>query len=117
MAWTYLLGLGLLLWGVCGAVIAVGRRLWSLNTALYVHLVAAPVAAFVVSVIHTLIDPEFGLVLRAAVLTGLVFTLDLLVVAPIFERSYDMFRSVIGTWIPFALIFIASLSAGVLSSH
>ncbi len=116
MAWTSLLGLGLLLWALCGGVMAVGRRLWTLTTALRVHLAAAPVAAFVVSAVHALIAPEFGIVLRAGVMTGLVFTLDLLVVAPIFERSYAMFRSPVGTWIPFVLIFAASLAGGILVS-
>jgi Na+-transporting NADH:ubiquinone oxidoreductase subunit NqrD len=116
MTWTSLIGLGLVLWGACGAVMSIGRRLWSLDTTLRVHLVAAPAAAFVVSAIHTRIDPAFGMVSRAAVLTALVFTLDLLVVAPLFERSYAMFRSLIGTWMPFALIFAASLAAGVLIS-
>jgi len=45
---------------------------------------------------------------------GYVVVTDGLVVAPMLERSYDMFRSLIGTWIPFALIFIASLSARIL---
>jgi hypothetical protein len=36
------------------------------------------------------------------------------VVAPIFERSYAMFRSLNGTWVPFASIFLASLAAGIL---
>jgi hypothetical protein len=44
---------------------AVGRRLWSLNTALYVHLVAAPATAFLVAFIHKLINPGFGPELRA----------------------------------------------------
>jgi hypothetical protein len=41
--------------------------------------------------------------------------LDALVVAPLFERSYAMFRSVIGTWLPFVVIFAASWAAGVLA--
>ena len=116
MAWAFLIGLGLGLWGACGSVMSIGRRLWGLDTALRVHLVAAPVVAFAVSAIHALIDPAFGNALRAVVLTGLVFTLDLLVVAPLFERSYAMFRSFIGTWMPFVLIFAASLAAGILVS-
>lgn len=114
MAWTSLIALGLLLWGACGTVMSIGRRLFSLDTTLRVHLVAAPAMAFLVSAIHTRIDPAFGAVSRAAVLTCLVVTLDLLVVAPFFERSFAMFRSLIGTWIPFALIFAASFAAGVL---
>ena len=91
----------------------IGRKLWSLDTALRVHLIAAPVLAFLVSAIHVWLALDFNPALRAALMTGLVILLDAVVVAPIFERSYDMFRSAIGTWIPFVLIFIASLAAGI----
>ncbi len=114
MAWVYLLGLGLVLWGACGAVMAIGRRIWSLDTTFHVHLAAAPVFAFLVSTVHKLLAAEFSSLLRAMVLTGLVVILDVVVVAPIFERSYAMFSSFIGTWIPFAAIFLASLAAGIL---
>ena len=115
MSWLYLFGLGLMLWGACGALIAVGRRLWTLNVALRVHLVAAPIISFVLSAIHRMLAPEFNLVLRAVALTGLVMVLDLVVVAPLLERNYAMFRSSIGTWFPFAAIFLASLAAGLLA--
>ena len=88
-------------------------KLWSLETALRVHLVGAPIFAFLVSAVHVWLAPDFNPALRAAFMTGLVIVLDAVVVAPIFERSYDMFRSAIATWIPFALIFIASLAAGM----
>ena len=39
---------------------------------------------------------------------------DALVVAPIFEGSYAMFASPLGTWIPFVLIFGATWATGVL---
>jgi len=41
-------------------------------------------------------------------MVGMVIGLDAGLVAPVFERSYEMFRSVLGTWIPFALIVVAS---------
>jgi hypothetical protein len=91
---------------------AVGRRLCGLRTALYVHVVAAPALAFLASAIHKLIAPGFDSLLRAAVVTGLVITLYTVVVAPIIERFYAMFRSLIGTWLPFAAIFLASWAAG-----
>jgi hypothetical protein len=34
------------------------------------------------------------------------------VVAPVFEKSYAMFASPLGTWIPFALIFAATYVTG-----
>ena len=115
MAWVYLFGLAVVLWVVCGTVMAVTRRLWGLDAALKVHLGVAPVAAFLVAATHVLVAPGFDLLLRATAITALVVVLDALIVAPIFEHSYAMFRSVIGTWAPFALIFLASLAAGLLS--
>ena len=116
MAWFYLFGLGLVLWGLCGAVIAIGRRMWPLDTTLRVHLAVTPFIAFLVSAVHKVLATDFNMVARAAVLTGIVIVLDAAVVAPFFERSYTMFRSVIGTWLPFAAIFVASVAAGILVS-
>ena len=113
MAWVYLIALAFVLWGACGGVIAVGRRLWSLDTTLRVHLVAAAIIAFLVAAAHRALAPEFDPLLRAAAITVIVMLLDAMVVAPLFERSYAMFRSVIGTWLPFAAIFLAAWAAGI----
>ena len=115
MAWAYLVGLALVLWGACGGVIAVGRRLWSLDTTLRIHLIAAPTIAFLVAAAHKGLAPGFDPLLRAAAITVIVMLLDALVVAPFFERSYAMFRSLVGTWLPFVAIFAASWAAGVLA--
>ena len=48
----------------------------------------------------------------AAAFLGVVVFLDLFLVAPVFEKNYAMFSSVLGTWIPFALIFGATYLAG-----
>ncbi len=113
MAWAYLVVLALVLWGACGGVIAVGRRLWSIDTTLRVHLVVAPVLAFLVVVAYKELAPGFDPLLRAAAITFIVMLLDALVVAPLFERSYAMFRSFVGTWLPFVAIFAACWAAGV----
>jgi hypothetical protein len=47
-------------------------------------------------------------------LTGLVVNLDLAIVAPLLERNSAMFCSLIGTWVPFAAIFLASWAAGIM---
>ena len=115
MAWVELVGLALSLWAACGAVIAVGRKLWSIDTTLRVHLLAALVLAFLAAALHRELAPAFDPLLRAAAITIIVMLLDALVVAPLFERSYAMFRSVIGTWLPFVAIFAACWAAGVLA--
>jgi hypothetical protein len=48
----------------------------------------------------------------AAAFLGVVVALDLFLVAPVFEKSYAMFSSVLGTWIPFALIFAVTYLMG-----
>ena len=116
VAWVSLLGLTLALWAACGAVMVLGRRLGSLDLALRVHLIAAPILAFIVSSVHARLAPDFDPLVRAVAMTALVIVLDAAVVAPLFERSYAMFRSLIGTWIPFAAIFVASWAAGAMIS-
>jgi hypothetical protein len=113
MAWAYLIGLTLVLWGACGGVVSVGRRLWTLQTSLRVHLAAAPLFAFLLAAVHKGLAPGFDPALRALVMTAAVVVLDAAVVAPLFERSYAMFRSFLGTWLPFAAIFLASWAAGI----
>ena len=80
-------GLALVLWGACGGVIAIGRKLWSIDTTLRVHLVAAPVLAFLVAAAHRELAPDFDPLLRAAAITIIVMLLDALVVAPLFETK------------------------------
>jgi hypothetical protein len=43
--------------------------------------------------------------------------MDVFVVALLIERSFQMFASLLGTWIPFALIFLSSWAAGSLLAH
>ena len=113
MAWVSLVALSLIVWAACGGTIAAGRRVWSMRTTLYVHLFAAAAFAFAAASAHALIAPGFNPVARAAAMTALIVALDALVVAPLFERSYAMFRSALGTWIPFVAIFLASWAAGI----
>ncbi len=44
---------------------------------------------------------------------SVVILLDFFVVATFIERSYAMFATPPGTWIPFALIFAATYLAGL----
>jgi hypothetical protein len=48
----------------------------------------------------------------AAGFVVVALALDLFLVAPVFERSFEMFGSVIGLWLPQALIFLAAWRAG-----
>ena len=105
-SWAWIALLAVSSFGGCAAQSsqwAVG--FWSLPTTWYVHLIAAPIFAFGSSALHQLAGPEFDPLLRAGVMTGIIITLDALVVAPLFERSFAMFQSVIGHVVAVTAIF------------
>ena len=99
-------------WAICGGTIALGRLLVPIPTVLIVHAIVAPIA-------FALLSPHFfrgyaGIppLRTSLVMVGIVIGLDGLVVAPFIEQSYAMFASPLGTWIPFASIWLASFLTG-----
>lgn len=106
--WTSVLLHGLVGWAICGATVGTGRQLLPMDVTLIIHAVVAPVAFGLLTWRHMRRFPDSSPWGVALGMTGLVVGLDAAVVAPLFEKSYEMFRSILGTWIPFALIFAAS---------
>lgn len=103
-----LLGFALVGWALCGATIGVGRQLLPMEQVLVVHAVAAPLIFGVLAYVHARHFAFLRPLPVAAVFVGVVILMDAGVVAPFLERSFAMFGSPLGTWIPFALIFLAS---------
>ena len=52
----------------------------------------------------------------AIAFTAIVVVLDAVVVAGLIQRDFGMFASVFGTWLPFALIFLATWATGAIMS-
>ena len=101
-------------WGICGAVIGIGRQVTSLDATLVAHAVAVPVVFGLVSANYFRRFGYTSPLATASIFLGIAVALDGLVVAPLFEHSYEMFSSVLGTWIPFGLIFAATYTTGSL---
>ena len=99
-------------WAICGATIVAGRQTMSMDATLVLHAVVAPLA-FGLLTWHHFIRYRTSSPLRTALaMLGVVVLLDAGVVAPLFERSYVMFRSFTGTWLPFGLIWASSYLVG-----
>jgi len=49
----------------------------------------------------------------AVIFTGFVIVVDFFVVALLINKSLAMFASLLGTWIPFALIFVSTYGTGL----
>lgn len=99
-------------WAICGATVAVGRQLVSMTATLWIHAVVAPVAFGLLASHHFRRFPASSVPMTALAMLGIVVGLDAFLVAPVFEKSYAMFASPLGTWVPFASIFAASYCAG-----
>ena len=79
--------------------------------ALAVHAAAAPIIAGALAYLHARCCAVTTPLVTGLVFVGVPAVLDAALIAPFVERSWDMFRSPIGTWIPFALMFLASWGA------
>lgn len=95
-------------WGYCGALVGIGRRFLSMDATLVVHAIGAPVGFALLTFLYQRKFALTGPLRTAAIFLGTVIALDLFLVAPVFEKSFAMFASPLGTWIPFALIFLAT---------
>ncbi len=111
--WIVLLVHPLIIWAVCGAIMGIGRAQTSLDNTLVIHAIAAPIVTAVISWVYF---TRFGYTppLRTALIfIGVVVAMDAFLVAPVFEKSFEMFTSLIGTWFPFGLIFLSTYLTGL----
>jgi hypothetical protein len=105
-------GFALVGWGLCGAIIAVGRSVTSMEITLIVHAIGAPMIFGVLSWLYFKNFAYTGPMQTAVIFTVFAMLMDLFVVATFIEKSYAMFASLLGTWIPFVLIFVSTYLVG-----
>ena len=106
--------LGLLGWALCGAIMFIGMSIMSIETTLIFHAIGAPVIFSVISLFYFK-KFRFTSPLRTAVLFLLIVILmDFFLVALVINRSMEMFQSLLGTWIPFGLIFLSTFLTGLI---
>lgn len=99
-------------WILCGATIGIGRSVTTMEATLIIHAIAAPIIFAVVATIYFKKYAFTSPLMTAVIFVGFVIAMDAGLVAPIFEKSYKMFQSLIGTWIPFVLIFTSTYLTG-----
>jgi hypothetical protein len=100
-------------WALCASTIGIGMATTSLQKALIIHAIGAPIYFAVVSLIY-FIKFNFTTPLKTAVIfVGLVMAVDFFIVALMINRSLEMFASLLGTWMPFALIFTSTYLTGL----
>ena len=102
------------IWFGCGLTVAVGRGVLGLDTTLWLHAIIAPTLAVFVSLVYFNRFHASPPLVVATFFVSFIIIMDATVVALVFEKSYAMFGSILGTWLPFLLIFVATYLTGIL---
>lgn len=113
--WVILLLHALVGWALCAATMGIGMAVTSIQTTLIIHVIGAPVFFWGVSQAYYTKFNFTSPLITALVFVGFVILVDFLVVALLINRSLEMFGSLLGTWIPFALIFLSTVMTGVVN--
>jgi hypothetical protein len=99
-------------WALCGAVIGLGFQFTSEQNALIIHALGAPIIFGLLSWNYFRRFAFTSPLQTACIFLGITVCLDLFLVAMIIQKSYAMFGSILGTWIPFLLIFLSTFVVG-----
>jgi hypothetical protein len=100
-------------WVLCAATMGIGMATMTLESTLIVHAIGAPIFFAVVSLIFFRKFNYTTPLQTAMIFVGFVIAVDFLVVALLINRSLEIFVSLLGTWIPFGLIFTSTYLTGV----
>lgn len=92
---------------------SVGMKVTTLQAALILHALAAPVIFTSLSLVYFHRVGSWSPLRTAAAYLSVVVVMDVIVVALLIERSFEMFESILGTWLPFFLIFISTWWTGL----
>ncbi len=97
----------------CWGLMIGGQAVTTLDNALIIHAIGAPIVFALVSVVYFKKLNYTTPLITAITFVAIVVLMDLFVVALLINQSFDMFLSPVGTWIPFALIFTSTYLTGL----
>ena len=100
-------------WALCAATMVIGMKLTSMQNTLIIHAIGAPIYFASASLVYFTRFHYTRPVTTAMIFVGFVMIVDFLLVALVINRSLVMFDSLLGTWIPFALIFASTYLTGL----
>jgi len=99
-------------WAVCGGIVGIGQAVTSMENTIFIHAIGVPILFTAISLVYFKKFNKFNEWQTAIIFLGFVILMDVLVVALFIEKSFEMFASPLGTWIPFGLIFLSTYLTG-----
>ena len=100
-------------WVLCAAVMGIGMGVTTQHNALVIHAFAAPVIFGALSLLYFTKFNYTSPLQTAFMFLGFVIFVDFFLVAFLVLKNFDMFKSILGTWIPFLLIFLSTYLTGI----
>jgi hypothetical protein len=100
-------------WALCAATMRIGMATTSLQNTLIAHAISAPIYFSGLSLMYFKRYNYTSPLQTAMLFVGFVMAVDFFVVALMINRSLVMFASVLGTWLPFVLIFTSTYLTGL----
>jgi hypothetical protein len=91
----------------------IGMAITTIDNALIIHAVGAPIFFFLVSSYYFRKFAYTSPLQTAFIFISFVITLDFFFVGLVINHSLAMFTSLLGTWIPFALILLSTYLTGL----
>ena len=101
-------------WALCAAIIGIGINVTTMETTLIVHVIGVPIIFGIISLFYFSKFNYTTPLVTGIIYLGSALLIDFFVVALLLEKSFDMFKSLIGTWIPFVLIFLSAYIVGLI---
>jgi hypothetical protein len=102
-------------WAFCTAAMVIPMTLISVESALIIHAIGAPIIFTTISLVYFNKFNYTTPLQTALIFVSFIIVVDFFVVALMINRSLEMFASPLGTWIPFALIFTSTYITGWLT--
>jgi hypothetical protein len=110
--WGILLAHALVVWAICGAIMFIGMAVTTMPVTLTIHAVGAPIASALLASRYHRKHGDVNPLITAAFFVGTALFMDFFLVAMVIEKSFEMFASFVGLWLPMILIFTAAYLVG-----
>ncbi len=101
-------------WAICTATMVIGMAVTTIENALIMHAIIGPFGFIILSIIYFKKFNYTAPLHTAIIFVSFVILVDFFLVALIINRSLEMFTNLLGTWIPFALIFTSTYITGLI---
>ncbi len=101
-------------WAICASIMGIGMQSFSMKTTLIIHAIGGPLGFVILSLIYFKKFNYTTPFQTAIIFLAFIIFMDFFIVALLIEKSFSMFKSLLGTWIPFILIFGVTYLTGLI---